>query len=184
MPTIGHNSKVELPDDMAEATRWVFERAKRIGREVAGINERIKDELKEAKGKGADAQSLRLASKLERMTPEKFDQWLKRLNAATAMIGAEPVDVVSSPDANHPFRGALDVIVQFERDKRDLQQSLSEIFGAAKARGIDVASLRTFLRMSATRDAIEMGDWFDAIDRMGQQLGIWNENFEDLQAAE
>lgn len=178
----GGNSTVELPGDPVEALRWAHARILKLSAERRQYAERIRDALKDAKGKGTDVAAIRTASRLRRMTPEKRAAWEKSISQAVRFLGytlLKPPDV--APDiAKIPGGGYVLNVEGYQREQTELGKEISEIYAACKAAALDVDSLRLFVRMS-NRDATEMVDWFDRIDMTGKDLGVWTgEMLDDL----
>lgn len=175
------NSEIRLPEDKTAATRWVYQTVHKHSREMAWCAEQIREKLKDAKFEGAKPAALRLGSRLQRMTPEKRADYEKQLTDAMALLGVKVAydDTDDDDGLPRPGRKQLDEIVRLEADRKDCREMITGIFKAASAAGLDVVSIKTFLRMSA-QDQTEICDWFDGLDKTGKDLGIWEGNFDDL----
>jgi uncharacterized protein (UPF0335 family) len=176
------NSAIELPEDRAEAMRWIYERVLRLSNEKRAVGERVRDELKDAKASKHEVAAVRMAARLRRMTPEKRDKWERTINAAAAFLGYSPLSLDDMPKLEEmPGGEHVARVESLERERAETSGEIGELYAAAKAAGLDVVSLRLFVRM-AGMDAIEKSEWFDAVDMAGKALGIWGENFDDLNA--
>jgi uncharacterized protein (UPF0335 family) len=185
---------IELPDEREEAIRWLYAQALRIMRDRKWMVESIREAVADAKEKGVDPKHVRLASRLERMTPEKRVEWETQINGAAKLLGYAPLSLEDNPISDGPAREALNALSHLETERKAAAERLAELFAAAADFGdpekpetqIDVKVLRNFLRMAmAGKDREEIGDWFDATDRMGKALGVWGANFDhfdDLQS--
>lgn len=173
---------VTLPANREEAIRWVYAQAIRIGKDRAWQAEKIKEAVTDAKAHGAEPRELRLAARLERMTPEMLKRWEDQINGAAKYLGYSPLELTDMPEMTGPKREALNVVVHLEAEKAKNSEKLADIFAAAAAVGdpekpgtqISVRAIRQFLKMSGM-DEIEVSDWFDEIDMIGKTLGRWVE---------
>lgn len=177
------NSVMGLPEDRDEAMRWVYSRVLRLTNEKRAVGDRVKDELKDAKAASLEVAAVRLAARLRRMTPEKREKWEKTINDAAAFLGYSPLSLDDMSNLEKMPRGGGHVarVASLERERAEHSTEIAELYAVAKDAGLDVASLRLFVRM-AGMDATEKADWFDAVDMAGKSLGIWGDNFADLQA--
>jgi uncharacterized protein (UPF0335 family) len=173
------NSAIELPADHGDATRWIYARVKKLTGEKKWIADAIREKMQDAKKAGDSPAAVREAVRLERMTPEKRAEWEAKINVAAKLFGYSPLELVEMPDRDMPIGGTVRAVAHLEDERRQIGEAITETFAAGKEAGIDVKTLRLFLRMSGMAHE-EVGEWFDAVDTMGKALGRWGANFDDL----
>lgn len=173
------NSEIVLPDDRAEAARWLYARVKKLSGERKWLAEAIRDKMQEAKDAGESVMALREAVRLERMTPEKRHEWEQKINAAAKLFGYTPLELVGMPETNSELGAKVRAVAHLEEERRAISSLISETFAAGKAAGVDIKSIRLFLRMASLAHE-EVQEWFDSVDTMGKTLGRWGANFDDL----
>lgn len=177
------NSAINIPEGRDEATRWIYARVKKLSGEKKWISESIREKIKEAKEAGESAAALREAVQLERMTPEKRAEWEQKINAAVKLFGYSPLELVDMPNKDSTLGAKVRAVAHLEDERKQVSIAIAETFAAGKDAGVDVKTLRLFLRMSGMAHE-EIGEWFDHVDKMGMTLGRWGANFDDLHEAD
>lgn len=177
------NSEITLPTEPEAAARWVYARAKKLTGEKKWISDAIREKMRDAKEAGDSPATVREAVKLERMSPEKRAEWEQRINAAARLYGYSPLELVDMPATGSPLGATVRAIAHLEAERKQVAEAITETFAAAKEAGLDVKSIRLFLRMAGLAHE-EVQEWFDSVDIMGKTLGRWGANFDDLHEAE
>jgi uncharacterized protein (UPF0335 family) len=177
------NFHIDIPDDKTAAARYVYQRVLKLQHERQRDGEHIRDALKAAKEKGANVAALRTAARLKKMSPEKRVKWEQTITDAASFFGYLPLTVADEMprEKDIPHADALAGVVALQQEQKRAGEKIREIFKAAKEAGVDIDSVRVFLRM-AKRDQTEIQDWFDGLDMTGSALGIWSGDTEYLQA--
>lgn len=179
-PAAGDNG-IKLPSDAGEATIWVYKTALRHYRDKKIISEQIKEHLAEAKASGADPSAIKLAAKLNSQRDENKAAWKRKIDATATLLGYSPLgdSGTAQPPCGEHVRISNEIqALEFQR--ADTAKALAETLAVATAAGLDTVSIRVFLGKTQM-DAIEIGEWFDGLDRTGKILGMWSAaSFDDL----
>lgn len=176
------NSAINLPGDKDEAARWIYSRVKKLSGEKRWLSDAIREKTKEAKEGGDSPAALREAVRLERMTPEKRQEWEQKINTTARLFGYSPLELVDMPNKDLPLGAKVRAVAHLEDERKQITTAINETFAAGKEAGVDVKTLRLFLRM-ANMAHEEVAEWFDSVDMMGKTLGRWGANFDDLHEA-
>lgn len=170
---------IDLPEDSGEAARWIYARVKKLTGEKKWLSDAIREKMREAKDEGESPAALREAVRLERMTPEKREEWESKINTAAKLFGYAPLELVDMPNKDSNLGAKVRAVAHLEDERKQITALISETFAAGKDAGVDVKTLRLFLRMAHMAHE-ECGEWFDGVDKMGKTLGRWGANFDDL----
>lgn len=174
MPHASDHNAVTLPGDKAEATRMLFQRLVKLAADKRALADHVRDKLKDAKNDHKiPPDQIRLAAKLQQMTPEKRERWAQRISAAALMFGYSPLGVADEADTKTPVWSVLEAVKPLASMRADARDEERQLIAAAKARGdIDVAAIRFLVRFAKV-DPDERADWFASVDTLATFLELW-----------
>ena len=165
------NSNIVLPEKKVEALRWVYSKLRRLTLDKKWLSEQIKEKIADAKKMGGAPSVMRMAVKLTRMTPEQQETWRKVTGGAAEMVGYRLAYSGDPPQT--PLHGTISSISFLEDQRREVSELYKQVIDAAKEAQINTVALREFLKRSQ-RDFSDVAEWFDAVDKTGQELCVWN----------
>lgn len=169
----GNNGRsIAIPDGRKEGLVWL------VGRLSKLINERLltavtmRDARFAAKNDGYPPETISLALKLGRMSPERRDDWRLRIAKAIGSVGFEIGIVDEDPKPDTRLIEHLAKLRALAEDRSEITHEITQTFAAAKDAGFDVPSLKLILKL-AKLAAEDRSEWFARVDNMGAQLEYW-----------
>lgn len=177
MQTEAHNYLTSFPPDVAEATKIAWNRYQHILSERRQVAARARDAVQDAKKAGYATDTVRLAHRVNRMTPEKREQWAANVNAAAAQFGFAPLTFDES-EPDNALADYLERMRELDLERKGVSIKLRHLQEAAEDNGVDFRTIKHLAASPAGRingdDTPERREeWFHRFDKLATFLGWW-----------
>lgn len=169
-------NKFRLPADDAQALKWIVDRISKLMSDRKMTADTIIAVKRDAKNDGFAGETISTAIKLARMSPERRTAYVERQSEALRLYGFGNVPVADEDDRSQRAklqRAHVQKILALQHDKREIGVEITDLYAAAKDRGIDVKTLKHIVKL-ARMDPDDREEWFARVDNMGARLGFWS----------
>lgn len=144
------------------------------------VAEKIRDVIKDARADGVKTEELRVAMRLDNMTPEKREDWARVTAAAAKIFGYKGLETSGDDeDGSKILRGYVEVTKRLRDDRKEASELIRALGDAAKAAGVDFEAMKEAARIKKKNEKAEekedetAPDWMARIDGIGSYLEMW-----------
>ena len=182
-----------LPDEIEAATKYVFEKIKKLKADRRWIASRARDIVQAAKAANYTTSAARKAMHLRSMTPERREKFLADMRTAAALFGVEISDPGAIEEKRDKLWGFVEQAQFLRAERKENAELMAELRGVVKdyntvllnrvedgslapeeaqGRLIDFKHLETLVHIQSMSED-ERTDWFFRLDKAGVRVGFW-----------
>lgn len=168
--------EVTLPDDETAALHKVLEHYMRLTNRRRWNATSLNELIKNAKARGKNPKSTRLAIKLGKMTPEKRMEWEQEMREAASLYG---IRIEYDEDVTRVDEEIDDIKSKeryFSDERKEITLELKALSDAAKAHNIDMQTVKLLAKVKFVNDeghGDEAENFFTRLDSYGAKVGLW-----------
>lgn len=168
-----------------EATRWVYERYKKLAADRRDVATRFKQTIDSAADEGYAPAALRLCARLDAMTPDARAKWCANIQAAAKVFGSAGLATDLGPatkESDPQLWPHLQKFKHYRKERLAITGALRELSDTAKENSVNLQAIKDVIRLQQRADRYEPADdeepkqpmhVFDEIDEVGRIIGAW-----------